>query len=61
METLDDRAGRWKYVAVIDTAEVSLRLEEVGGDRIMELPWPDDWPSWVDENFLRAHGYEVVA
>ena len=64
MDELDQKAGEWKKVAVIDghgsTAEVHLLLEEVGGDRSIELPWPDGWPSWVSSKFLKSQGYEVV-
>lgn len=52
---------KWQSVAVIDGcgdhAEVTLYLE--ADDDFQELPWPEDWPSWVSTEFLEAKGFEV--
>ena len=52
-----------KKVAVIDGfgqhAEVHLYWESKEGET-REMPWPDDWPSWVSCKFLESKGFEVV-
>jgi len=57
----DDFCKRWQQVAVIDGqdehAEVYLGLE--AEDDWQDLPWPDDWPSWVSADFLRSKGFDV--
>lgn len=57
--------SKQKKIAVIDgygkDAEVSLYLEDEDGEVIKDLPWLNDWPSWVSTGFLRKQGYEVIS
>ena len=63
METADYNKQGFRRVAIIDgvgeAATVALYWEHKDG-RMVDIPWPESWPNWVSETWLRAHGYRVT-
>ena len=56
--------GNRKRVAVFDgkgeSSSVSLYWEDLDTADVEEIPWPEDFPSWVTRAFLESRGFECI-